>query len=183
LNRYVTAIETYKLEVGSYPPDNGDLKSTATNDVTLLRRALAFNPLYYELGGAIFTNRTQPVFITSNRREEISVKALEDNFHRKGIQNSARSYADIPYKGMNFKESQTSEVTPLGDPNADVELLMVPVKGPLMLTGKNAKGGTNSFNPWYYDASTTNRHNRQTFDLWAEIVIRGETNVIANWKQ
>ncbi len=186
LNGYITAIEAYKLEVGSYPPDHGRLRLTATNDPAW-RTNLAFNPLYYELGGATFSNTTprSGLFRTVGQREEILPKDLEENFQRKGIQNSARLPGDVPYKGTSIKKTASREAEPIGsNKNADIDLLAVPVPGPFMLKTRAEPGKPSvTFNPWFYDASTTNRQNRAGFDLWAEIVIRGHTNIIGNWKE
>lgn len=190
LNGYITAIETYKLEVGSYPPDNGwlsDSKNSVSTNVPQWRTNLAFNPLYYELIGATFSN-TAPrsgIFRTANRKEEVLPKDLDENFHRKGIQNSARTVGDIPYKASTIKQDGSREVEPIGsNKDADIELLRVPVPGPFMLKTKPEPGKASVlFNPWFYDASSTNRQNRNGFDLWAEVVIRGRTNIIGNWKE
>ena len=61
-----------------------------------------------------------------------------------------------------------------------LEILVVPVPGPFTLLGGD--DGEKKINPWFYDASSTNRHNKTGFDLWAEILVGGKTNVIANWK-
>lgn len=188
LNRYITGIETYKLEVGSYPPDNGLLRKTSTNTVAgylEFRRRLQLNPLYYELAGAVFTNVTGvgPVFRTVSTRDEISPNTLEEVFEVRGIQNSARTAFDIPYKGMTFKESQSMDLWRTD--GAEVELLSVPVPGPAsgMLEGTaHGSTGKTKFNAWYYDSSSTNRNNRATFDLWAEIIVGNKTNIIGNWK-
>jgi hypothetical protein len=37
-------------------------------------------------------------------------------------------------------------------------------------------------NPWRYNASTPT-HNPDSYDLWAEILIAGKTNIIGNWKE
>ena len=179
LNRYVNAIETYKLETGEYPPDNGGLAQTKDNDLPsgLYHARAAFNPLFYELSGAVFSNQ---VFYTVSENEGVTPPNLGLAFGRTGIRNSARNRFDIDYKGFTFKESQFAELAPTnGLPaDADVEVLKVPVPGPFNLIGKVEK----KINPWFYDASSTNRHNKNSFDLWAEITVQGKTNIIGNWK-
>src|SRR5688572_19932039 len=59
LNQIVTAIEDYRGDKGSYPPDNA--KGGVDWDPRL-------TPLYYELTGAVFTNNT---FIGVNQMETI----------------------------------------------------------------------------------------------------------------
>ncbi|MGN6387397.1 MAG: type II secretion system protein [Verrucomicrobiota bacterium] len=186
LNSYVNAIENYKLEAGEYPPDNPTLKTldARTKEWT---NAARNNPLYYELTGAYFsTNKSgQNVFITIDRNEEIKPSTLKKYFGVDGIRNSARNPHDRPFKGFTVREAQHRELF-TGDAD-DVEYLEVPVPGPQMIDGRprNSAGNPNAktkFNAWYYDASSTNRHNPRSFDLWAEITIGKEVQVIGNWK-
>src|SRR6187401_1578377 len=132
LNNYVNAIETYKLETGEYPPDNGMLVQTPTNDMNLYRTRAALNPLVYELTGAIFTNNNTFVVLADN--EELAAASFEKIFKRKGIRNSARLKNDIDFKGFTLKEAQKAEID--GSKQGavgDVELLKVPVPGPFLL--------------------------------------------------
>jgi hypothetical protein len=176
LNQYVTAIESYKLETGSYPPDNGSLKGVTPGPQFdyFYKSNAAMNPLFYELTGAIFTNSPKASFRTVVGNETVTSEDLKQSFSVSGIQNSARNKNDIDYKGFSPKPVQYA---PLFTPG-DVEILAVPVPGPFVIIGKKTK-----INPWFYDSSTTNRHNKASFDLWAEITIgRNQTNIIANWK-
>ncbi len=169
LNQYVTAIESYKLETGSYPPDNGSLRSVTTDPFRYKSNA-ALNSLFYELTGAIFTNG---VFRTLVGDDTINPVTIQTSFNVSGIQNSARNKHDIGYKGFSIRPVQFSTLS------SGVQLLTVPVPGPYELTGRNNK----KINPWFYDASTTNRHNKSGYDLWAEITIGNKTtNIIANWR-
>jgi prepilin-type N-terminal cleavage/methylation domain-containing protein len=182
LNQYVTAIESYKLETGSFPPDVfGNLRLTdpgrysqVLNDPVLYTNWTSTNALFYELTGAIFTNN---MFRTLVDGENITPKNYEAVFNVSGIQNSARNKHDIPYKGFSIRPNQYAE---LNLPGIDAEVLNVPVPGPREFKGRNNK----MINPWHYDSSTTNRHNRAGFDLWAEIIIgrKNDTIIIGNWK-
>src|SRR6185369_11919548 len=87
LNQYVTAIENYKTETGSYPPDNGQLRTVAANQ-GMYKLAAAINPLYYELTGAIFTNGN---FRTLAADEVVTPAIFNTAFHVSGIQNAARN--------------------------------------------------------------------------------------------
>jgi prepilin-type N-terminal cleavage/methylation domain-containing protein len=180
LQRYVMGIENYKVEVGEYPPDNALLKTVATNNLNW-RKYAAFSPLYYELSGAVFTNKGgKDVFVVIDSNEEVTPKDLIGNFGVQGIRNSARDRHDRPFKGFSFRATEHRSLTQI-----DIELLEVPVPGPQMLDGKPrnvAKGTPVKFNPWYYDSSSTNRHNQRSFDLWTEILIGKEVHVIGNWK-
>ena len=179
LNQYVNAIETYKLETGEYPPDHGMMSQTPTNDMNLYRQRAALNPLVYELTGAIFTNNA---FVVLADNESLPALTFDKIFKRRGIRNSARFKNDLDFKGFSLKEAQKEEVDSSKYGAAgDVELLKVPVPGPFLLDERPPSKA--KFNPWFYDASSTNRHNRNSYDLWAEITVQGKTTVIGNWKQ
>jgi prepilin-type N-terminal cleavage/methylation domain-containing protein len=172
LNQYVTAIENYKLETGSYPPDNGDLRSVAAIPIAYKTNA-AYSTLYYELTGTVFTNGTYRTLATG---DAVSPTAINAVFHVSGIQNAARNKHDLAYKGFSIRAGQHAALNVSG---STVEILNVPVPGPYEIAGKNNK----RINPWFYDSSTTNRHNRSGFDLWAEIIVGNkQTNIIGNWK-
>ena len=171
LNQYITAIDNYKLETGSYPPDNGNLRTFQSNP-NAYRSNAAFNPLFYELTGAIFTNGT---FRTMVGDDTVQPSAFQSTFNLSGIQNSARNKHDLTFKGFSVRPGQYAQ---LDTPGGPIQLLNVPVEGPTEIAGaKNKK-----INPWYYDSSTTNRHNKSGYDLWAEIKVGKNTNIIGNWK-
>jgi prepilin-type N-terminal cleavage/methylation domain-containing protein len=175
LNGLVTAIETYKLEVGEYPPDNAKVLQYGTTDRPRdYWTNAAVNPLYYELVGATFASNR---FYTVDGREVILPDTVQKVFGRGGIRNSARSRFDVPYKGYSVKASQHASLPVALASNQDVEVLAVPVPGPFML-----EEGVKKVNPWLYDCSSTNRHNKQSFDVWTEITIGKKTMIIGNWK-
>ena len=178
LNQYVNAIETYKLETGEYPPDHGLLNQVSSNDRDLYHQRAALNPLAFELRGSVFSNQT---FICVVDNEAISASSFGNIFKRSGVRNSARFKNDIDFKGFTLKEDQVENVDPgeFGGAEGDeVELLKVSVPGPFMLESESKV----KFNPWFYDASSTNRHNKNSYDFWAEIIVQGKTNIIGNWK-
>jgi prepilin-type N-terminal cleavage/methylation domain-containing protein len=175
MNALVTAIENYKLEVGEYPPDNGKLfELSATDRPRDYWTNAAVNPLFYELVGAVFASNR---FTTVAGSEVLQIDTLGKVFSRSGVRNSARNRFDVPYKGFSPKPSQYAELPAALANNQDVEVLAVPVPGPFML----AEGAV-KINPWLYDASSTNRHNKESFDLWTEISIGNKTMIIGNWK-
>lgn len=183
LNSYVNAIETYKLETGEYPPDNGLIRNLSSNDWGNYLSNAAINPLVYELQGAIFTNANNvPSYITPAQGEVIKAADLERYFNVTGLRNSARVKNDIDYKGTTLKKAQSEKISKgrhgVGA-EVDLAVLAVPVPGPYTLESADGK---KRINPWFYDASSTNRHNKNSFDLWATILVGNNINVIANWK-
>src|ERR1051325_9912671 len=94
LNQYVTAIESYKQETGSYPPDNTNLMRTVVASDPFAfnyKSNAAMNSLYYELTGAIFTNNPTPGFRTVIGNEAVAASDLGRAFGVSGVQNSARN--------------------------------------------------------------------------------------------
>jgi prepilin-type N-terminal cleavage/methylation domain-containing protein len=205
LHQLETSIESYKMDVGGYPPDNaklvdypikgerfvGQRNSQVSNRPPFTAVAenenyfyhAAMNPLFYELAGCVFTQDRK--FQVNRAHDVITTNLLGTYFGVKGIQNSARQPSDIPFRGLHLRPTQHKEI--LGtNPSDDVELLTVPVKGATNYTEHvtgNPNGVKATVNPWHYDASTSNRVNRASFDLWAEVVIGKRTNIIGNWKQ
>ncbi|MDB6033654.1 MAG: hypothetical protein JWM16_3992 [Verrucomicrobiales bacterium] len=51
------------------------------------------------------------------------------------------------------------------------------------LLGIPAKGPDGDFSFWRYDASSTNRHHQEGFDLWIDVFIKGEKYTFKNWNE
>lgn len=160
LEQLETVIEAYNLKKGFYPPDNPN--------------SVVTNQLFYELTGTFF-NSNNNNFETINGTEKIADTDVKAVFFVDGFANSSTDRAEVENFFTTMKASQFAELTA----NPDVELLVVPVGGPDDITTSKGK----KINPWRYDASSTNRHNQDSFDLWAELLIGGQTNIIGNWKE
>ena len=152
------AIENYKAKLGYYPPDNGRV---ATFDPTqysgvagLLASPARTNMLFYELAGA--SNRSAPgqgaVYVmfdgSSNQVADISYY-----FNRGGILNAFEPQSFMTIKTGTYGEYGPATTQPQ---SYKVYGILVPVS----LLGNNV-------NWWYYDCSSPNRHNRDSYDLWA----------------
>jgi general secretion pathway protein G len=172
--KVVTAIESYKLELGNFPPDN------QTPRVMDRYERAGKNSLYYELSGCTFKNDGGGTFVTLNQQEEIRAADLRTAFGVSGVDNSARNKKDVPWKGVNFRPNQIGELKLDGD----VEVLIVPLPGPhdKKFQKNTPAGAVQYLNPFFYDASSTNRNNPDTYDLWTEYTTRDGTKVIGNWK-
>jgi prepilin-type N-terminal cleavage/methylation domain-containing protein len=159
-----TAIDFYKDKKGFYPPSNGDTNNVVTNQ------------LFYELTGTIFDS-AKGEFQTVNGTEKIQDSIVANSFGgTKGFANSSMvaDRSDVKNFFPAMRSSQYADI----DPGADiVEVMVVPVEGPddINVNGKK-------INPWRYNASTPT-HNPDSYDLWAEILIAGKTNIIGNWKE
>ena len=116
----------------------------------------ALSPLYHEL-----TTNTIP-------------DSLTNDFGVTGI-------ANLGPKAQNFHKNLKPSgfaVYKRNSPTEESFLLAVPSKGPNPIQG----AGGDLINPWYYRSSKP-VHNPDSFDLWAEVVIAGKTNIIGNWKE
>jgi prepilin-type N-terminal cleavage/methylation domain-containing protein len=176
--KLVTAIEDYKSVMGTYPPDNQDTTKYDLSNTNDYHMRCGKNPLFYELSGCTFdrSGGSKGTFTTQNKGESVPVDDLKNAFGVKGIDNSARNKKDIPYRGVSFKPNQFAAIKDF----QDVNILVVPIdKGPQLIPARDAN---RQLNPWFYDASTTNRHNLETYDLWSEYNGRDKrVNVIGNW--
>lgn len=171
LNRLVTAIENYRAALGSYPRDNPGKPST--------------NQLFYELSGTYFENG---VFRLVSGAEQMRSDQVQAVFNAPGFGNSVRPGDKLKvtheFKGNQFKEISR---------NPDVEVLVVPVKGPQLTTIADRQNrpqqiqleitatDNTKVNPWMYDSSSAYRNNRQGFDLWADVMIGSKVMRFSNW--
>ena len=161
-DRLVMLIEAYKTKVGTYPPDN---------------RKSPFNPgvntLFYELAGAE-RNKSDPGnpnYITPFG--SIRSNVLQNTFGIGGMLNASDDVVDLDRKQFNrflreLKPDQTNEVAP------GTISFVVPIDGP---------GASPRPNPWKYATGANAVHNPESFDLWVDIVVRGQTRTIGNWKE
>jgi type II secretory pathway pseudopilin PulG len=158
--RLMTAIENYQHDMGSFPPDNGLMAKDPSRD----RPYAATNQLFYELTGPTYdpTNNQYKAFDTSIIRSNEYFLA----FNREGVLNSIepKPFYKPPPKAADYRSNFVSNVQ-----NANV--LMVPVDFQ-----------NNANNPWRYDSSSTNRHNSESFDLWAVFTVGSKTYTNGNWQ-
>lgn len=178
-DKLITAIESYRADFNQYPPDNAKKDATYTPAIT---------PLYYELIGTVSSNKGA-VYRTSDRLETLTTAEIKAAFGLNGFLNAVEP-PDSPKNYLpNLKAKQRREVTL---PNApDIELLAAPVDWPIKyakeapLAGKLAANAPQSqlqINPWHY-VSTNPTNNPNGFDLWVQVVHRGQRKLIANWKE
>lgn len=187
-SRLVMAIESYKMAMNAFPQDNQltNLLQGPETPEKLHERA-GKNLLYYELSGALFTsNRTFQVLGRATT-DTVTPNGLRNVFGVGGIENSARTEREVPYRQTTFKPDQ---FRPLDTPEGqNYNVLVIPLKGPNEYdgiippaTGSGAPTRV-KINPWFYDATSTNRHNLEGYDLWAEYLVGrdNKVRVIKNW--
>ena len=156
------AIDNYKSRKGFYPPDNPNNPQT--------------NALYYELVGTINAN-TAGIYVTLDDRATVTNTTIRPDLKNHcgvdGLVNSTTSTnpKDEGFSAENFLKSLKNAEIEI-DVELDgsrIALLDVPVDGP-----------NGDFNPWHY-VSSGPVNNPDSYDLWAEIMIGKQTNIICNW--
>lgn len=193
LNDLVTAIENYKARFGIYPPDNYDPVRRTVNPV--------LNPLYYELSGLVVTNDVNLPdggrFVSADDGAVLlHTRTVNNYFNREGFVNSATGDKRRRLLRHKFKESQHAVIytsAAEGGKTENLEVLAVGFSTDVL--GRRGSGypwplNRNpqpvpilpGLNPWRY-VSTNPTNNPGTFDLWAEIVVRGQIKTFGNWKQ
>lgn len=189
LNDLVTSIEAYKAKYGVYPPDSYNADKNEVDAVV--------NPLYYELTGMVVVNSGDTgYFETVDDATRFLPATAQQYFHRDGFLNAATRDRFRRLFRHTFKASQHASVlrtAGAGTKNAEVLTVGFAVDA----TGKKNAGfawplndarypqpvPTNpGLNPWRY-VSTNPTNNPGTFDLWAEVIVRGQKKIYGNWKQ
>lgn len=158
-----SAIESYHTEMGFYPPDNGSTNATVP-------------PLYYELTGTKF-NGTD--FKSLQGNEKVTQTDVNIFFGRGGVANSQPENAQNFFKQIKHHQHQLYGTNTSANL---VEVLTVPVEGPNDLPSADP-ANPKPINTWRYLSGANATNNPGRFDLWAEIVVGGKTNIIGNWKQ
>lgn len=169
LAQVVTAIDSYKAAKGFYPPDN------PANPLV--------NPLYFELAGNVLTNSGSR-YQTLDGTARIPARQVPSTFGVSGFLNCTKGGGgdDAPVatsflRGLNPK--QAGELTGVTDPSTDIKLLVVSVGWPEKWPTQPIVGRP-GLNPWRY-VSTNPTNNPNSYDLWADIIVRGQTNRLSNW--
>jgi prepilin-type N-terminal cleavage/methylation domain-containing protein len=165
-----TVIENYKLRVGSYPPDHRNVTST---DPVVRSNALARPPLFQELTGMNILFENNATFYVTINGERTTPAEVNSFFGRQGFLNASVERSEVQNFFPNIRPEHYAKAAP------NIDLLVVPVQGGSEMPVAGSPGTT--LNTWRYN-STNPTYNPGTYDLWAEILIRGQPVVIGNWK-
>lgn len=169
LEELVLMIESYKAELGFYPPDtqqiSGGQVQLAPNGKPMVDPV--FTPLFYELAGVVVDpqNGTFKCLVHADD-EAITSEVAETYFGREGFSNSGREASDVKFSFVGFEPDDIATVSSRG--GLEVELLTVPMPWPAKLAEDNPNGA-GVVNTWRYNVSNPTK-NPATFDLWAEVV-------------
>jgi prepilin-type N-terminal cleavage/methylation domain-containing protein len=166
-----TAIDSYKAAYGFYPPDNTNIVNNLTSAMT--------NQLYYELIG---TTNNGVNYVALDGSAQIPVGSVGNAFGVGGFMNcnSANkvSSEDSPSAKSFLSSLKPNQYATIADGAANVTLLVASVGGP---DQKYQPLNTLDLNPWRYVAQGTN--NPGGYDLWVQLVIAGQTNLVCNWNK
>jgi len=155
----LTAIENYKSGQGFYPPGNANSISNST--------------LLYELKGVVVQNSSGERFVYENDSPGLTSAQLKMNYGVDGIANAAAPVEGESRRATDyFPSMSTKMVDDFGKTGENVPLRRL-VSGVLGGDGQNLV--------FYYDVTSSGRHNPESFDLWAEYVSKGKTILIKNW--
>lgn len=175
LSGLATAIESYKNDLGSYPRDN---RLWGPDRMGIHRGHYVTNQLFYELAGTLV--RPDQRFETlGGGHDPLDVNTIQRVFNSDGFMNAKpMSTGEKPGNYLNNLDESSVRVV---EGNPDFALMSVSVDWPSNLQDRAPVPGTR-INPWRYDVSSTNRVNRSSFDLWAEIPGgKNEITIINNW--
>lgn len=171
-HKLMLMIDNYYSRLNFYPLDNGNLANAAVATPSLYDGFAATNPLVYELTGAT-NNYPTNGYIQLFDGTNVASTIYSNMYDRGGIANANQDTApkNFFYGGPRPQEYAfyTNQTLLKG--------LVVPVPY------------TNTAVPnfWHYDSSSPNRHNQQSYDLWAEYGSgsTGSTNLViitnGNW--
>ena len=185
----ITAIENYKAKIGFYPPDNALLSDLSK--VTDYSLTTARNPLLYELTGPrvdVDANDLPTNFQLFNSTNA-SPSDLETVYGRKGLANSS-SMNTSDQRSFNFLIPTPNPTQYKSYPENKDTLglnqilgLVVPVSLDRDPANPAVQTPPDFVNFWHYDASSANRHNMDSYDVWAVYSLGKNIVTNGNWIQ
>jgi len=164
MSQIETAIERYHSAYGFYPP-----ASTRTlNNVPV-------SQLYYELSGTFITNGN---FETLDGSVQISPANVQAAFGVSGFMNCNKPGADeTSAHAQDFlPDLKLSQIGAITNNGVTTSNLVTSAGGP---DSDYQPCGQLDVNPWRYVYPGTN--NPSSYDLWVQLKIAGQTNLICNW--
>jgi prepilin-type N-terminal cleavage/methylation domain-containing protein len=165
------AIENYKTAYGFYPP-------SPANPPTIGIPASYANQLYYELTG---TTNVNGDFRSLNNLSLPALTAAQVNtlFGAGGFVNCSKpAGGEETSTARNFlKELKPAQVGTNAFGGTVVASLVSSVGGP---NPTYQPMGQPDMNPWRYNSSSPT-NNPGSYDLWVQLVIGTQTNLICNW--
>jgi prepilin-type N-terminal cleavage/methylation domain-containing protein len=162
LERLETALENYKAKYGVYPPDN-------KNNNPLLPQ------LYYELSGTTINGNN---FTTLDGSSSIAIANVSPAYGVGGFVNCSQGSAEDGTVAKNFLSGWNAKNIGTTQFGAD---LVTSVGGPDDSYLSYLQSQHFSGNPFRYVYPGVN--NPGSYDLWVQLVINGQTNLVCNWSR
>jgi len=164
LELIATALENYKAKYGVYPPGNGFANALLPQ-------------LYYELAG---TTNNGTSFVTLDGSATIAIGDVQKAYGVGGFVNCTKDSGEDAAAAKNFLSGLSAKQLNYYVTNNTVQttMLITSVGGPDdSYKPLNASG----LNPFRYRYPGVNNPNG--YDLWVQLVIKGQTNLICNWSR
>jgi prepilin-type N-terminal cleavage/methylation domain-containing protein len=182
LSSMSAAIDAYKQKRGYYPPCN--ISNSPSGPIV----RTTYSSLFYELTGVITTNQgSSQIFHSLLTQENLTQPAngaagpltVEGLFGTGGINNSSPDPTEIQNFYPAMKNYQHGALYQTDGSGPTYTLMMVSIHGPRDFPNTSSQ----IYNFWNYVSSqnAAPAHNKNTYDLWVDILIRGKTNRISNW--
>jgi len=172
LARLESALENYHAKYNAYPPCNQNSTYTAPLDRS------QFNQLYYELSGVTINGGN---FVTLDGSAAIAIADVTTAFGVGGFVNCTKGSGEDGVAAQNFISGLSAKqisgsVSNNGVPNNI--FITTSVGGP---DDSYEPLGNYHLNPFRYLYPGVN--NPGSYDLWVQLVISGQTNLICNWSR
>jgi prepilin-type N-terminal cleavage/methylation domain-containing protein len=166
-----TALDSYKAAYGSYPPSNPNYPATQNQAM--------FSPLYFELLGTT-NNTTSASYQTLDDSASISDSSasVTSAFGVGGFINCTKPGAgEDAVAAKNFlADLKPNQIGSVSNNLVLTTLLLASVGGP---DPNYQPVGASGVNPWRYVYPGIK--NPTSYDLWVDLCIAGQTNLVCNW--
>jgi prepilin-type N-terminal cleavage/methylation domain-containing protein len=165
-----TAIDSYKATYGFYPPSNGSGPNALVT------------PLYYELLGTTINSAGNYQTLDGSASISTNITTMNSALGVSGFVNCTRGSGEDATVAKSFlsslKPQQSGTFNSAGVP---VTLLAGSVGGPDQ-NYISPPPVSSTLNPWRYN-SVSPANNPGAYDLYIQLVIKGQTNLICNWSK
>ena len=171
LDHLATALENYKAKYGAYPPGNNQTGYTPPIYGPML------NQLYYELSG---TTKNNTSFVTVDGSSTIAIGDVQTAYNVGGFVNCTKGGTEDGAVAQNFLPGLSSKeiMSSVTNKTIATTILVTSVGGP---DSTYSPLGVSGLNPFRYVYPGVN--NPGSYDLWVQLVISGQTNLICNWSR
>jgi len=173
MNHLETALENYKAKYGAYPPGNQNALGVYSSPLDRSQ----FSQLYYELAG---TTKNNTSFVTVDGSSTIAIGDVPTAYNVGGFVNCTKGGAEDGTVAQNFLSGLSSKeiMSSVTNNGIATTILVTSVGGPDLAYEPLKAAGINPFRYVYPGVN-----NPGGYDLWVQLVISGQTNLICNWSR